>query len=80
MGGWEVTAKLKSDERTRHIPVVILTAHALEGVSTVIESGCEGFLIKPCLPEDLVKEIVRVLGRQSQNSNSASDPVRAATP
>ena len=80
MGGWEVTAKLKSDDKTKHIPVVILTAHALEGASTVIESGCEGFLIKPCLPDDLVKEIVRVLGKQTQNSNAATDSFRATAP
>ena len=80
MGGWEVTAKLKSDDKTKHIAVVILAAHALEGVSTVIEPGCKGFLIKPCLPDDLVKEIVRVLGRQTQSSNAAADPVRATAP
>ena len=29
MDGWEATRRLKADERTRHIPIVALTGHAL---------------------------------------------------
>jgi two-component system cell cycle response regulator DivK len=29
--GWEATKRLKSDERTKHIPIVALTGHALAG-------------------------------------------------
>ena len=31
MDGWEATRRLKADERTRHIPIVALTGHALAG-------------------------------------------------
>ena len=31
MDGWEATRRLKADERTRQIPVVALTGHALAG-------------------------------------------------
>src|SRR4029434_8532565 len=31
--GWEATRQLKADEKTRHIPVVALTGHALAGAS-----------------------------------------------
>ena len=31
MDGWEATRRLKEDERTRHIPIVALTGHALAG-------------------------------------------------
>lgn len=62
MDGWEATRRLKKDERTKHIPVVALTGHALAGHSkTAIEAGCDAFVIKPCLPEDLAAEIRRVL-------------------
>lgn len=64
MDGWEATRRLKSDVRTAHIPVVALTGHALAGMSEGAKlAGCDAFVTKPCLPEDLVKEIHRVLAR-----------------
>lgn len=62
MGGRGAVRRLKEQEATRHIPIVILTATG-GGPEVVIKEGCEGFLIKPSLPEDMLKEIVRVLGR-----------------
>src|SRR5205823_1111264 len=62
MDGWEATRRLKADARTAHIPVVALTGHALAGISEgAKKAGCDAFVTKPCLPEDLVKEIRRVL-------------------
>jgi two-component system cell cycle response regulator DivK len=62
MDGWEATRRLKADERTAKIPVVALTGHALAGISEGAKrAGCDAFVTKPCLPEDLVKEIRNVL-------------------
>ena len=62
MDGWEATRQLKSDERTRHIPVVALTGHALAGASEgAKKAGCDSFVTKPCLPDDLVIEVRRML-------------------
>lgn len=62
MDGWEATRRLKADQRTAHIPVVALTGHALAGISEgARQAGCDAFVTKPCLPEDLVIEIRRVL-------------------
>ncbi len=62
MDGWEATRRLKADQRTRHIPVVALTGHALPGYSTSArKAGCDGFITKPCLPEDVVTELRRLL-------------------
>ena len=62
MDGWEATRRLKSDTRTAGIPVVALTGHALAGISEgAKKAGCDAFVTKPCLPEDLVKEIRKVL-------------------
>src|SRR4026209_2920798 len=62
MDGWEATRRLKADERTASIPVVALTGHALAGISEgAKKAGCDAFVTKPCLPEDLVKEIRRIL-------------------
>jgi two-component system cell cycle response regulator DivK len=62
MDGWEATRRLKADDRTRRIPVVALTGHALAGHSQgAREAGCDSFLAKPCLPDQLVAEIKRML-------------------
>jgi two-component system, cell cycle response regulator DivK len=62
MDGWEATRRLKADYRTASIPVVALTGHALAGIfEGAQKAGCDAFVTKPCLPEDLVKEIQRVL-------------------
>jgi two-component system cell cycle response regulator DivK len=62
MDGWEATRRLKANQRTASIPVVALTGHALAGIlEGAQQAGCDAFVTKPCLPEDLVKEIKRVL-------------------
>jgi two-component system cell cycle response regulator DivK len=63
MGGLEATKRIKSDPRTQHIPVILLTAQVRSGSAAVIEGGCEGFLVKPAAPRDIVAEIERVLKR-----------------
>jgi len=62
--GWEATKRLKADERTKHIPIVALTGHALAGFAEgAREAGCDAFVTKPCLPDALVAEIRRMLSR-----------------
>ncbi len=62
MDGWEATKRLKADERTREIPIVALTGHALAGhAEGARKAGCDGFVTKPCLPEQLVGEIKKYL-------------------
>jgi two-component system cell cycle response regulator DivK len=62
MDGWEATRHLKRDERTRHIPIVALTGHALAGASEgARQAGCDSFVTKPCLPDELVVEVRRML-------------------
>ena len=69
MDGWEATRRLKEDARTNRIPVVALTGHALEGISEgAAKAGCDAFVTKPCLPEDLVKEIRKILDRAPQST------------
>ena len=60
--GWEATRRLKNDDRTRTIPVVALTGHAMTGQSDEAKgAGCDSFVTKPCLPDALVDEVRRVL-------------------
>jgi two-component system cell cycle response regulator DivK len=62
LDGWEATRRLKADERTRTIPVVALTGHALaEHSRDAHDAGCDAFITKPCLPDDLVAQIRKIL-------------------
>lgn len=67
MDGWEATRLLKSNARTRDIPVIALTGHALAGHSQgAKEAGCDDFLVKPCLPETLVEKVEQMLHKPAQ--------------
>jgi two-component system cell cycle response regulator DivK len=55
--GWEVTRRLKSENATKHIPVIALTAHALvSDREKALEVGCDEFDTKPI-------EFPRLLGK-----------------
>jgi len=82
MDGWEATRRLKGDPRTRHIPIVALTGHALAGhAEGAREAGCDSFVTKPCLPDALVAEIRRLLDRPRANDDNdrTSPPKTRAT-
>ena len=65
LDGWEATRRLKSDDRTAHIPIVALTAHDGSGeLQRATLAGCDWFVPKPCPPEALVTEVRRVLAGQ----------------
>ena len=63
MDGWEATQRLKADAETRDIPIVALTAHALEeDRQKAVQAGCDGYLAKPVEPRRVVQEVERFLG------------------
>jgi len=48
MNGWDAAQKLKSDKATRHIPIIVLTAHALAtDRAKAFEVGCDDYDTKP---------------------------------
>ena len=60
MSGLEATQALKNDPRTSHLPVIALTAHAMESDrSQAMAAGCDGYLTKPINRTDLL-EVVRL--------------------
>lgn len=57
MDGWEATRRIKADPRTRAIPVIALTAHAMaEDRDKALAAGCDDFDTKPV-------EIARLLAK-----------------
>jgi two-component system cell cycle response regulator DivK len=69
--GTEVTRRLRSAgfERTTIIAVSACVSRA--DVGAAIESGCDSFLPKPCLPDALVNEINRLLAAHPQKYSRA---------
>ena len=64
MDGLEVCRRLKSVPETRDIPVLMISALALEqDRKLALEAGADGFLFKPFHPENVVAEIERLLKR-----------------
>jgi two-component system, cell cycle response regulator DivK len=63
LDGWEVARRLKADPEAQSIPIIALTGHALDASrQRAYEAGVDGYLTKPCLPEELVAEIERLRG------------------
>jgi CheY-like chemotaxis protein len=60
--GWEATRQLKAARETRHIPVIALTAHAMDGDERrAREAGCDDFDTKPVDLPRLLGKIVALL-------------------
>jgi two-component system, cell cycle response regulator DivK len=63
MDGWEATRRVKSDDTTRRVPVIGLTAHAMAGDrEKAIEAGCDDYDTKPVELERLIGKMERLLG------------------
>ena len=72
LDGWDATRQLKSQPRTARIPIVACTADAYPAsAERALVAGCDVYLVKPCTPEELLKEIRRVLKRQTDERRQA---------
>lgn len=67
LDGQDVTRLLRQEERTATIPVIALTAHAMEGDrEEALASGCDDFETKPVDVARLVGKIQALLTRQEE--------------
>ena len=57
MDGWQATTNIKSDENTKDIPIIVLTAHAMAGDrEKALDAGADEYDTKPI-------EFKRLLGK-----------------
>jgi two-component system cell cycle response regulator DivK len=70
--GYELTRRLKADERTMRIPVVAVTGYApfTQDPSRADRAGCDAIIPKPCLPDDL-ESTIRALLADARHTRSA---------
>lgn len=70
MDGWDVYHQIKSDEMTRDIPVIVITAKALniDKVLGLQVAKVEDYIAKPFSPQELLERVDQVLSRQGKSS------------
>lgn len=67
--GWEATRRLKDDPATRHIPIIVLSAHVmLADRNKSLAAGADDFDCKPVVFEQLLTKIERLLAQPEVQS------------
>ena len=66
IGGFEILEKIKREDKTKKIPVIILSnLGSQEEIKKGLKSGADAYLVKAnILPEDVVKKIEEILNKK----------------
>ena len=65
LDGYEVTRRLRSDEATHRVPVILLTARVQDAdVARGFEAGADDYLRKPFSPQELRARVQAILDRR----------------
>ena len=63
LDGWEATRRIKAEPKTKSIPVIALTAHAMSGDrEKALEAGCDDYDTKPIELPRLLGKMEKLLG------------------
>lgn len=70
MDGWEATRRLKANPMTKHIVIIALTGHAEAAhAKKARDAGCDDFVPKPCLPEQLAAKVREHVAKRSKDAS-----------
>ena len=71
--GWSAIRQLQADADTASIPIVVLTGHDFKDYlkPAALAAGAVAYLIKPCLPEQLAREVSARLAMRRAGTASA---------
>lgn len=81
MDGYAVTRRLKEDAATAAIPVVAMTAYAMQGDrEKALAAGCDGYLTKPLDTKGFPAAVQRYLAAAREQRSGAGDGASGADP
>lgn len=67
LDGWEATRRIRAASETRGVPIIALTAHAMQGDrEKAIEAGCDDYDTKPVEFQRLLEKIQTILGKETR--------------
>lgn len=65
LDGYEVTTRLRQNERTKRMPIILLTARVQEAdIARGFEAGADDYVKKPFSPQELGARVQAILGRR----------------
>jgi CheY-like chemotaxis protein len=65
MTGYEACQQIKADERTRHIPIVFLSAKGQDvEIQTGLDLGASEYILKPFAPDQLAEKVESILRKE----------------
>ena len=74
MVGTDVAARLKADPSTRDIPIIAVTAYAMQGDrGDILASGCDAYVPKPIRIPEFLELVARYLSSAKETSSGTAD-------
>ena len=70
MDGWEVYQQMKADEKTKNVPVIVVTAKAqsIDKVLGLHIAKVDDYIAKPFSPQDLLNSVDKVIGEGDKSA------------
>jgi two-component system, sensor histidine kinase and response regulator len=74
MGGYEATKIIRTQEQHKELPIIAMTAHAMQGIKTeCMEAGMNDYVSKPIDPRNLFSTIKKWVKKTVEESKKQSD-------
>ena len=81
MDGLMLSDKIKNDERTSHIPIILLTAKAdLDSKIIGLQKGADDYMAKPFLMEELIARVTNLIEQRKKLANKYKAALATPTP
>ncbi len=74
LNGYDACRRIKEDPATGHIPVLMLSAKSQATEQAAgLESGADGYIVKPFTPKELVSQVTGLLGGDASDTDGSAD-------